>query len=200
MRARPRGLPLAAGIDLPRGAVVELAAPAGLGRMTGLALASCAAAQAASREASLDGDCRWCGWIDPRGSLHAPAVAEVGVDLERLLLVRPDPRDIAKVAVRMAASRALAVLVIDRAGVPGARVASERIRWDVAVRRLALAIENCDTTVILASELEQARAAPLPVAMRIELGRPRADRSTLQVVKDRRGIEGGARILALGTG
>ncbi len=198
-RDRARELPLAAGIDLPRGAVVELAAPAGLGRMTQLALASCAAAQAEARAFSHDGDCRWCGWVDPSGSLYAPAVAEAGVDLERLLLVRPDAEDIAKIAVRMAASRVFAVLVIDRTGVPGARVTDTRIRWDIAVRRLALAIDNSDTTVVLLSEMEQARATPLPVAMRIELTRPSADRLSLRVVKDRRGIEGGARIVALST-
>jgi recombination protein RecA len=154
-------------------------------------------AQAESRAISHDGDCRWCGWVDSRGTLYAPAVADAGVELERLLVVRPGPDDIAKIAVRMAASRVCAVLVVDRSGVPGARVIAASIRWDIAVRRLALACEGTDTTVVLLSEIEQARAAALPVAMRLELTRPSADRLSVRVVKDRRGIDSGSRVVAL---
>ncbi len=204
--ARPRvarsagsAIALAEGVDLPRGAVVELAAPAGLGRATQLALGVCAAAQtdffgssadasSGSRRLASDGDCRWCGWIDPGRSLYAPAVAEAGVALGRLLVAHPEPETVAKIAVRMATSRVFAVLVVDRVGVPGARVAEEKIRWDVAVRRLALGCEGTDTCVLLLSELEEARAAPLPVAMRIEVARPSAERVSLHVTKDRRGI------------
>jgi recombination protein RecA len=193
-----RGLGLLDGMDLPRAGVVEFAAPAGLGRATRLALCCCAVAQAEARAISHDGDTRWCGWLDPGASLYAPAVIEAGVDPARLLVVRPEVEDLAKIAVRMAASRVFAVLVIDRVGVPGARIADRRIRWDLAVRRLALACESSDTTVLLLSELEQARQAPLPVAMRIEITRPSADRLYLRVVKDRRGIEGSARVVALG--
>jgi hypothetical protein len=191
VRSKDSAFALAEGIDVPRGAVVELAAPAGLGRMTRLALGVCATAQAASRQLANDGDCRWCGWIDPGASLYAPAVAEAGVALERLLVVRPGAEELAKIAVRMATSRVFTVLVIDRSGVPGARVVEERIRWDVAVRRLALACEGSDTCVLLLSDLEQARAAPLPVAMRVEITRPSADRANLHVTKDRRGIASG---------
>lgn len=190
-------LPLLAGLDLPRGAVVELTAPAGLARMTQLSLLACANAQRLSSAVSHDGDARWCGFIDAAGSLYAPAVAEAGVKLERLLVVRPDADELAKVAVRMASSRLFAVLVVDRVGVPSASVPTTRIRWDIAVRKLALACESSDTTVLLLSDEHVAKHEALPVAMRLELGRPAPDRVSLRVVKDRRGFEGGARIVSL---
>jgi hypothetical protein len=193
-------LPLVEGIELPRGAVVELAAPMGLGRVTQLALRACANAQRRSRALAHDGEPRWCGFVDPTGTLHAPAVAEAGVALERLLVVRPEPESIAKVAVRMATSRLFAVLVVDRCGVPGAELDAPRTRWDIAVRRLALACESTDTTVIVRSELERARSDALPVAMRIELTRPEAHLVCLRMVKDRRGVSGGARMLELAAG
>lgn len=193
-------LPLVDGIELPRGAVVELASPMGLGRSTQLALAACANAQRLSRELSHDGEPRWCGFIDPSGSLYAPAVTEAEVALERLLVVRPDPESVAKVAVRMATSRLFAVLVIDRCGVPGVEFDAPRTRWDIAVRRLALACESSDTTVIVLSDLERARRDALPVAMRIELTRPECHLASLRIVKDRRGGQGGARMLELAAG
>lgn len=190
-------LPLLAGIDLPRGAVVELTAPAGLARMTQLALTACAEAQRTSRAISHDGDPRWCGFIDATHSLYAPAVAESGVELSRLLVVRPAAEDVAKVAVRMASSKLFAVLVVDRSGVPGASLPATKTRWDIAVRKLALACESSDTTVLLLSDEHTAKHEALPVAMRLELARPAADRVSLRVVKDRRGVEGGARLVSL---
>ena len=190
-------LPLLAGLELPRGSVVELTAPSGLARTTQLALIACATAQRISRALSHDGDSRWCGWIDATGSLYAPAVVEAGVELTRLLVVRPDAEELAKIAVCMAASRLFSVLVLDRAGVPGASVTAKRTRWDIAVRRLALACESSDTTVILLSDEHVAKSAPLPVAMRIEVTRPDSTRLSLRVVTDRRGFEGGARFVSL---
>lgn len=195
--ARAPDLPWLAGIELPRGAVIELAAPTGLGRATRLALHACASAQRVSRAVSQDGEPRWCGFVDPTGSLYAPAVVESGVDLERLLVVRPDAEEIAKIAVRMATSRLFAVLVIDRVGVPGAAATRTRTRWDVAVRKLALACEPTDTTVLVLSDIERAREDALPVAMRIELLRPAPDRLSMRVVKDRRGGASGARLVTL---
>jgi hypothetical protein len=42
-------------------------------------------------------------------------------------------------------------------------------RWGTIVRRLALAVERSDTTVLLLTDTLAHRAMPLPVAMRIEL-------------------------------
>src|ERR1700704_1436560 len=66
---------------LPRG-VVEFAAPHALGGSTSVALAAVRAGQARGEKA-------WCAWIDPEGTLHAPGVVAAGVDLARMLVVRP---------------------------------------------------------------------------------------------------------------
>lgn len=193
---RAKALPLRLGaIDqvlpeagLPRGAVIEVAAPRGLARGTTIALAAIASAQA---EAKLRGGIStagaWCAWVDPGMSLFAPAVARAGVDLGRLLVVRPPAEAIAKVAVRIAESHAFSVLVIDTAGVPGCGQSERLDRWPNVVRRLALAVERSDSAVLLLTDRLAARSAPLPVAMRLEVDRTAEDDVSVRVAKERRG-------------
>jgi recombination protein RecA len=182
----------------PRGAVVELAASRGLACATTLALSACAAAQAEARlRGTRDTVGAWCAWIDPYRTLCAPAVLHSGVDLTRLLVVQPPLEALARVAVRVVASRAFSVVVIDVAGVPGAAIGPsvDLRRWPTVVRRLALAAEGGDTTIALVTDRQIARTMPLPVAMRIELERPalapsgssNERRVLLRVAKDRRG-------------
>src|ERR1700676_3039038 len=66
---------------LPRG-VVELAAPRALGGSASIASAAVRAAHARSPRA-------WCAWVDPESTLYAPGLVGAGVDLDRLLVVRP---------------------------------------------------------------------------------------------------------------
>lgn len=193
---RAKALPLGLGkldetlpeAGLPRGAIVEIAAPRGLARATTIALAACASAQA---EARLRGgratEGAWCAWLDPSMTLFAPAAARAGVDLERLLVVRPPPEALARTAVRVAQSHAFAVLVIDTAGVPGCGRGENLDRWPNVVRRLSLAIERSDSTVLLLTDRLAARSMPLPVAMRLEVERLAEDRMTVRVAKERRG-------------
>lgn len=168
---------------LPRGAVVELSSPHALGAVTSLALAACAAAQREARFRS--GDERtlgaMCGFVDPWETLYAPALARHAVDSTRLIVVRPPLGNLARVAVRMAESKAFSVLSIDLKGVPGACTPEGREqghaqtvaleRWSTVVRRLAIAIEHTDTTVLLLTDRLQHRAMPLPVALRLEVDR-----------------------------
>jgi recombination protein RecA len=183
---------------LPRGAVVEVASPYGLGKASSIALAACAAAQAAAKLRGGEGTPgAWCAWLEltppgPAGSAHqttlfAPAVARAGVDLARLLVIRPTAGDLARVAARAAQSLVFAAIVVDLAGVPGFRVDARLDRWVNPVRRLAMAIEGTETTVILLTDVLAPRALPLPVAMRIELERPKVDRLRLSIAKERRG-------------
>jgi recombination protein RecA len=200
--ARAKALPLGVrGIDealpeagLPRGAVVEMATPGGLARATSLALAVCASAQNEARQKGGAGtDGAWCAFIDPAGTLFAPAVARAGVDLARLLVVRPPlgddspPNLLARVAVRVAASGVFSAVVVDLAGVPGGRLRVQLDRWVTAVRRLALAVEKSETTVLLLTDLLAPRSLPLPVAMRLEVERPSEPKLLFRVAKDRRG-------------
>lgn len=193
---RAKALPLGLGsldealpeAGLPRGAVVEVAAPRGLARGTTIALAACASAQAEARQRggrSTSG--AWCAWIDPGMSLFAPAVARAGVDLARLLVVRPPSDALARVAVKVAESGAFSVVVIDTAGVPGVSQGERLDRWPNVVRRLALAIERSDSTVLLLTDRLAARSMPLPVAMRLEVDRTAEDDVSVRVAKERRG-------------
>jgi len=104
-----------------------------------------------------------------------------------LLVVRPNLEDLSRVAVRVAQSQAFSVVIVDTAGVPGRRAETRLDRWVNVVRRLALAIEGSDTTVLLLTDASASRAMPLPTAMRIELERLAEDRIGLRVAKDRRG-------------
>lgn len=192
---------------LPRGAVVEVASHQGLGRSTTFALLACAAAQQDARLKS--GNPRttgaWCAFVDPWSTLHGPAVVEQGVDLSRLLVVRPPLDAIARVAVRIAESRAFGLLAIDTVGPPGAALASSHLydsvrldRWPTVVRRLAIAIERTDTSVLLLTDQSAPRTLPLPVSMRLELSvqvsqegpGQEGERWLLRVAKERHGRVG----------
>ena len=160
--------------------MVEVTSPSGLARATRFALSAVASCQAENRD-------RWCGWVDGSATLYAPGVAQAGVDLNRLLVVRPEPADLARVAVRLVSSQVFSVVVVDRTGVPGSELHLPRsIRWNTTVRRLALAAENSDCTILLLSNESQSREA-LPTAMRIELKRPALDRLHMRIAKERRG-------------
>ncbi len=178
---------------LPLG-VVELASARALGGATSLALAAVRAGQGRGPRA-------WCAWIDPEGTLHAPGVLAAGVDLVRLLVVRPPRAECGRVAVKVAASGAFEVIVVDADAVPGAppsgaRSGVERMRrnppkdWQVLVRKLALEAEESGATVVLLTDSTRPRAAPWPVALRLELSRPSRHELTVHVAKERRGRVG----------
>src|SRR5579859_1922454 len=78
---------------LPRG-VVELTSPRALGGATSVALAAVRAAQEKDPRA-------WCAWLDPDATLYAPGVAMAGVDLARLLVVRPSRAELSRIAVKV---------------------------------------------------------------------------------------------------
>ena len=253
-QSRAKALPLGlASLDqalpdggLPRGGVIEVTSPRGLGRATSFALRAVASAQrapswAAGRVAAApaaptraegaraegaraegaraegaraegaraegahaSGEGRgeastWCAWIDPFATLYAPAAVAAGVELSRLLVVRPRVEDALRAAVRVASSRAFALVVLDLAALPGlgARVGASGRRALVptpnVVRRLALAIEGSPRSVLLltdAGERGRVFLPPLPVALRLELDRTAREGSSVRVAKERRGRVG----------
>lgn len=213
----PRVLPtMFSGLDeilpdggLPRGAVVEIASPYGLARATSMALATCAAAQA---EAKLRGGEKtpgaWCAWIEPHReasgkasaapTLFAPGAARAGVDLARLLVIRPSLEALARAASRAAESGVFAVIVIDLTGVPGRRAEARLDRWVNPVRRLAMAVEGTESTIVLLTDALSPRPLPLPVALRLEVERAAPDRVSVTVAKERRGRVASPKTLALG--
>jgi hypothetical protein len=186
---------------LPRG-VVELTAPHALGGSTSLALAAVRAGQARAGKA-------WCAWVDPEASLYAPGVVRAGVDVTRLLVVSPERVAVGRTAVKVVASGAFEVVVIDvdaigrsatiatrdpRArGATGAtgQVSKKRaLAPEVLVRKLALAAEPSGATVLLLTDSTRPRAVPWPVALRLELARPSWGELSVRVAKDKRGRVG----------
>jgi recombination protein RecA len=171
---------------LLQGSVIELQVQAAGSAATSFALCACRAAQWSGGQQTFDAQRPWCAFIDPSASLFAPGVARLGVELDRLLVVRPDVDAIERVAIRIAEAKAISLLVIDlRGALGGLPVASQR--WPRTVRRLALAVRSVGTCVLLITPSEPRSALPLPVAMRLEFSRARADSFEIRVAKERSG-------------
>jgi recombination protein RecA len=186
-----RALP---GGGLLRGGVIELSVKGRSGLATAVALSACRAAQDEARR--FGGAVPWCAFVDPSASLYAPGVAQSGVALDRLLVVRPPLEALSRVALRLVESQAFAVTVIDTAGTPGAELDVSLGAWPRIVRRLSMALEGSSAMVLLITDAAAARPLPLPVAMRIELGRPAADQLSLRIAKDKHGRVSGPRSIA----
>ena len=155
------------------------------GGTTTIAIAAIRAVHAADERA-------WCAWIAPRTSaggngaktpsLYAPALAQAGVDLDRLLIVRPEAPALSRTLVKAASSGAFAIVVAD---VPKGVIQNGN-EGVVVTRKLALATEEYGTTSLLLTNAREPRAMPWPVAMRLEVER-RPDALAIRIAKDRRG-------------
>jgi hypothetical protein len=170
---------------LARGAVVEISARRGLAQSSSIALRVCSSAQAEATVRA--GQPAWCVWLDPCGTLYAPGVAAHGICLDRFLVIRPPLSALARMAVRVTASRVFSVVVIDTAGVIGAEVDTPLVRWANVVRRLAIAAQGSDSCVVLLTDAQRSREALLPVAMRLEIAQSSAGVLAVRVAKERRG-------------
>jgi recombination protein RecA len=182
----------------PRG-VIEIASPitpgprfAMRGGATTIALSAVRAVHAAEPRA-------WCAWVTEQSAppLYAPAVVQAGVDLDRLLVVRPQSADLARTVVKIASSGAFDLVIVDApAGLDGKLVISEapgprraskaRVDGSVVIRKLALAAEEKGTAFIVLTNVFTSRAVPWPVALRLEVER-RPESIAVRVTKDRRG-------------
>ncbi len=189
---------------LPRGQVIEVAVSPGTGLATSVGLWACRAAQL---DAVQQGSETWCAFVDPSGSLFAPGVVRAGVDLERLLVVRPSASargrataeaslaSLNRIAVKLAEARLFSVLVVDLVGAtwsPGrTRTAplepQSLSQWGKSVRRMAMAIAGTATQVILLTDRAAPRTLPLPVALRLELQQQSRGRLQVTIAKEKRG-------------
>jgi recombination protein RecA len=171
---------------LLRGGVVELSI-AGSGLGTTLSLAAVRAFQE-RKEASFGTSVKpWCAFVDPSSSLYAPGVAASGIALERFLVVRPPVEAIGRVALKLAESGVFELVVVDLMGTLGRSLDCSLGRLGRVVRRLSMAVDGTNKSVLLVTETHVERALPLPVAQRIEVVRTAADRLSVRVAKDRRG-------------
>jgi recombination protein RecA len=196
MASAPRpddaGLPL--GIDgldavLPdqgilRGGVVELAVLGSSALATTLSLHAVRSVQLAEKDSSSR---QWCAFVDPSSTLYAPGVRALGVDLERLLVVRPPLEALGRTALKLVESAVFSLIVIDTVGTLGSSLDVPLANWSRIVRRLSMGIDGTNRSVLLITDAKEPRALPLPVAQRIELSQPSAGRLGIRVAKDRRG-------------
>lgn len=161
---------------LPSG-VIELSSALSLGGATSVAAVAIAAAHARDPRA-------WCAWIDPEATLHAPGLAQRGVDLARLLVVRPERRDVQRIAIKTVASGAFDAVVVDvdPVGILGIRKRKDAL----FVRKLALGSEKSGASVLLLVDSLAKKSEPWPVALRLELERS-PDSIFVRVGKDRHG-------------
>ena len=156
-------------------------------------------------------------WVDPSRSLFAPGLLLRGVDLARLVVVRPSaeaPEHRAMAAMELVVSGAFAAVVVDlddpwgsspqRAQKPHAQKSeaqkpAENLRSEMAtlrrdlaqeerfLRRLTDASKKAGTAVLLLANSSRRRSAPLAAALRLTCTMPEINTLCLAVDHDRRG-------------
>ncbi len=180
----PTGLPSVdrlLGGGFPRGGMSEVAGASSSGR-TSLVLALLARATERGEVAAL---------VDAADAFDPPSAAAAGVELERLLWVRPpDVAAALRGASHLLAARGFAAVVLDLAGL-GERAALGARLWP----RLRREIAATDTALVVLSDRRVALGfADLaldlaPAVPRFESGFLAALESELLLVRDRRGGE-----------
>jgi RecA/RadA recombinase len=172
----PSGWPAVDGLlggGFPRGAITELCGPPGSGK-TALALAALARTTETGSLAA---------FVDGRGELYAPAALALGVDLERLLVVRPPVvavrvagraheqvpacvREALWAAEALLASGAFAAVAVDVPVAAGARAGAGGASAEAMLRRLQSAAEKGNTAALWLAEPGSCR---VPARVRLEV-------------------------------
>ncbi|QSQ25810.1 recombinase RecA [Pyxidicoccus parkwayensis] len=160
----------------PLGQAVELCGEAASGR-TSLALSAVAAAHKEER---------LCAWVDGPRELYPPAAAALGVDLERLLIVRPQaPEQRVWAAVQLARSGAFACVVLDLTRGIGSTGRTSRVALAEA-RKLADAAERGGGLLLLLTSPD----APADGMTRLRTEAQDGKGWSVEVVRSRQGGTG----------
>jgi|CXWL01.1.fsa_nt_gi hypothetical protein len=164
------------------GGVTELAGPSERGGITQLALRLISAihrAQAGS----------WCVWFDPERTLHAPGVAQAGVDLRRLMVVHAPEETLAQWVLRTVNRGLFDGLVVDvqSALLNKPAFSADQLLDQHWVRRLTLASEKNRTRVLLLTDASEEHDQPWPVAQKLKCKQPEPDVVEVEIAKARHG-------------
>jgi hypothetical protein len=123
-------------------------------------------------------------WVDARGTLHPPALAQAGVDLERLLVVRPEAERAVYAAERVLESGAFEIVAMS---------GLDRQLGPSRARRLQSAAEaEAATGLVLldaSSEAQTAGARLTAASLELRLAR-RGPGLLVSVERDRLGPSG----------
>ncbi|HUO51274.1 MAG TPA: hypothetical protein VMT93_02040 [Gemmatimonadaceae bacterium] len=186
--ALPTGLPALDRLlpgGFPRRAVSEVLGPVACGKTTLVAHAVAAVTRAR----------RLAAWIDPRGEAYPPAFARAGVELSRLLWVRPhgvrpgstNARDALWAAEVLLQSAAFEVVVLDASGLTfephggrderGGAGPKERATARMALERRAVVLRTAAETagvalVVLGERGLPAPGAPPALTLEVEMRAP----------------------------
>jgi protein ImuA len=168
------------GGGFPRGALSELAGGPASGK-TALAISALAAAMG---EAGLG------AYVDGRGELYPPAAAALGLDLARLLVVRPtaghgDPWSTLWASEALLGSGAFEAVVLDIPATSQAR-APGGAALDTALQRLRAAAEKGGAVALWLSPPDGPR---VPAALRLDLAAGRGGNEVRRAFA--RGSKGG---------
>ncbi|MBW4052421.1 MAG: translesion DNA synthesis-associated protein ImuA [Proteobacteria bacterium] len=171
-RALDEGLP---GGGWPRAGLIEiLPSCLGVGELSLLLPALAAATQRP--------EARWCVWMAPPLQPFAPALAQCGVALERMLVVQPQRKDAEGKSAFWAFEQTL------RSGACDIVLAWLRSALPRQIRRLHLAAERGATLGVLFRPREAARDSS-PAALRIAV-EPAARGARVTLLKSRGGARG----------
>jgi hypothetical protein len=203
--AAPRGL--ATGLEPLDRALAEGGLPLGVSVLASPKAVGGASEIAARTLARLQGE-RPClvAWVDPSRSLFAPGLERRGIDLARLLVLRPHGENRAMGALELVGSGAFAAVVVDledpwgseeaREPVapqgmeePEARAALRRAlaQEERFLRRLGEASKRSGCAVLVLTDSTRRRQAPLPASLRLTCSMPSLHTLLVHVDHDRRG-------------
>lgn len=183
---------------LPRGKISEVIGPPTSGKLT--LVAKVVATVHRDRDAV-------AAWVDTWRTCDADYMHRCGVDLSRLLVVRPDTlANALAMSLHLVESRALSVLVVDTfpAVESGESAAAYEGQMAGALARLAALLTETSTAVVFLTDPEQlSRALAYAAAVRISIRREqwitrngdvRGYEGQTEILKNRLGPTGVARI------
>lgn len=162
------------GRELPKGSIVVLTGDRGAGRLT-------LAARMAAEETKAS---RPVAWIDARGTLYPPALAQEGVDLSRVLMVKSEDERVVYAAEQIVSSGAFGLVIA---------TGLDALLTQSRARRLQTEAEGRAVTMLLVLD-PPAAARMTNAALKLKLSR-RGRGIMVEVEKDRAGYATGRKAI-----